>query len=501
MNFDQMPSRSEVMGWSPQQLADYLKMCDLSGCDKVVMKNSISGSRFVSLTENDLQKFPKLHTPMISKISKEIGKKERKSRLQLWKSTPKHAEPEMPADVQGWDDDEFDDEDFDDDYESPYSGDEAGSGGDYESPSEDPNGGNDYEPPPSEPLEEPKPCQAWAVADGDYIDNLKNQAPSKGLPPVVNPRPPISNFLSPPGAEPRRDPSPHAPRERLSAGKFPPQPPQVIRANKPGRAAAPIPTNSGGLRGSGERPGTQSWKPPVSVPDPSTRPKVPIPPPPSTSVGRSNSSARSQSSRFEERREQTHNEGPKHNTFPLHNKSMDPRPGLPGPPKRHGDGAPYGGSLPHKPHFAMPENRGSVMDRQSFRSPPQKSASNKELDPRWYVGKLTRGQAEGCLTRVHKDGAYLVRDSTKQLDSQPFTLMVLYQDKVYNIQIRQQNQQFLLGTGLKVQESFPSVSEIIGHYSRSPLLLIDAKNRTASQQNQCLLSEPAGHYMTGQKRS
>ena len=51
-----------------------------------------------------------------------------------------------------------------------------------------------------------------------------------------------------------------------------------------------------------------------------------------------------------------------------------------------------------------------------------------------------------------EDGAYLVRDSTRQQPNQPFTLMVFYQDKVYNIQIRQQNQQFQLGTGLKVQE-------------------------------------------------
>lgn len=45
-----------------------------------------------------------------------------------------------------------------------------------------------------------------------------------------------------------------------------------------------------------------------------------------------------------------------------------------------------------------------------------------------------------------------MRDSTRQQTNQPFTLMVYYQDKVYNIQIRQQNQQFVLGTGLKVQE-------------------------------------------------
>ncbi|MEQ2171232.1 hypothetical protein GOODEAATRI_008550, partial [Goodea atripinnis] len=75
------------------------------------------------------------------------------------------------------------------------------------------------------------------------------------------------------------------------------------------------------------------------------------------------------------------------------------------------------------------------------------------LDPQWYVGKVTRGQAEGCLKQVDKDGAYLVRDSTRQQANQPFTLMVFYQDKVYNIQIRQQNQQFQLGTGLKAQEN------------------------------------------------
>ena len=57
-----------------------------------------------------------------------------------------------------------------------------------------------------------------------------------------------------------------------------------------------------------------------------------------------------------------------------------------------------------------------------------------------------------CLCFCLKDGAYLVRDSTRQQANQPFTLMVFYQDKVYNIQIKQQNQHFLLGTGLKVQE-------------------------------------------------
>lgn len=64
-----------------------------------------------------------------------------------------------------------DDEELDDDYESPYSGDDEGSGGDYETPNDDPDGCNDYEPPPSEPLEDHKLCPTLPIADSDYIGN------------------------------------------------------------------------------------------------------------------------------------------------------------------------------------------------------------------------------------------------------------------------------------------------------------------------------------------
>lgn len=493
MSSDRVPFRSEVMGWSPQQLADYLRRMSLSGCDKVVLKNSISGSRFVNLSDNDLQRFPKLHAPMISKISNEISKKEEKRGLFGGIKQPKYREP---AEVQGWDDDEFDDE-YDNDYESPYSGDEEGSGGDYESPNEDVDAANDYEPPPSEPPDDlaAKLCPTMPIGDGDYIDN---HVASRGPPPVLCPRPPVSApSLRIPGESPsRRDPSPHC--GGRPAGKFPPGPPPIVRDNKPGSKPGVKPGNKPG-RDSGSNPspirgphrdtlgppGSQSWRTPSDAPDPHKWSKTPAPPPASTSV-------RSSTNRFDGRREQTHDEAQKHNTFPLHNKSYPPRPGL--PPSRPGDSLPHSvpsaGSLPHKLSSA---------DRPSFRPPPPAAA--KELDPRWYVGKVTRGQAEGCLKRVRKDGAYLVRDSTRQLANQPFTLMVFYQGKVYNIQIRQHNQQFQLGTGLKVQESFPSVGDIINHYSQSPLLLIDAKNRSASQQNQCQLCDPAGYYMTGQNWS
>ncbi|XP_023198673.1 lymphocyte cytosolic protein 2 isoform X3 [Xiphophorus maculatus] len=449
-----VPQRSVVMGWSPQQLADYLKRMNLPGCDKVVLKNSISGSRFVNLTDNDLQKFPKLHAPMISKISNEIYKNEKKG-LFSKKSTPKYHEPEMNVDG-GWGEDEFDDEEFDDDYESPYSDEDDR---DYESPNDD--------------------------LDADRRDN---NVAARGPPPTLCPRPPTS-LSAPPARMPgesRRDPSPHG----RPPGNFPSGPPKVCRDIKPGRESR---NTQSPVRGhqfnSTDRPGAQSWRTPADASEP-PRSKPPVLPPPTSSVSRSNSSARvAPPSRFDGHREQTQ-DVPKHNTFPLH-KNLPPRPGIPGP--QHASSVSSSASLPHKLQSAIAEHRGSISA--PSRPPPPTAAAGKALDPNWYVGKVSRGQAEGCLKKVQRDGAYLVRDSTRQQTNQPFTLMVFYQDKVYNIQIRQHSQQFQLGTGLKAQEFFPSVSDIINHYSQSPLVLIDAKNRSSSHQNQCLLSDPAGYYL------
>lgn len=53
-----------------------------------------------------------------------------------------------------------------------------------------------------------------------------------------------------------------------------------------------------------------------------------------------------------------------------------------------------------------------------------------------------------------KDGAFLVRDSSNPSSNQPYTLVVLYQEKVYNIQIRRFQNGFMLGTGMKSSEVF-----------------------------------------------
>ncbi|KAK7925619.1 hypothetical protein WMY93_007929 [Mugilogobius chulae] len=430
-----------------------------AGLDRVVLQHRFTGDRFMNLTQNDLDKFPKTYSPLISKLVADI-RKQKSPKLRFgfgFGQSKQHQPVETEAEDGGWGKDEFD-SDFDD-YEEPENNEDGEfeeDQSDYEDPSDDPapdrtqipvhapdpDSDQDYEPPPSEPDDFSHKLPCVSLADGDYIDN---HVTSRGPPPALSPRPPVSapHRTGPPDS--RRDASP--------------------RPKPPGNSA------SGASRAS------------------DLAQALVLPPTPA-SVNRSNSGARAPPHRFETRRESqpVPDEDPKRNTFPLHSKSS--RPGL--PPVRHTDSLPPGlPSAPHKPFSGGPP----APERPSFRSPPPVSNQVQDLDPRWYVGKVTRAEAEATLQRLGKDGAYVVRDSSRQSAVQPYTLMVLYQNKVFNIQIQIQDQKYLLGTGLKVQESFASVRAMVEHFSQSPLLLIDSKNRGTGQQNQCVLCAPAGPYM------
>uniref|UniRef100_A0A4W5NU10 Lymphocyte cytosolic protein 2 n=1 Tax=Hucho hucho TaxID=62062 RepID=A0A4W5NU10_9TELE len=434
MSFDRVPSKSVVMDWNPHQLADYMKKLNLSGCDKVIMKCSINGQRFLNMTENDHQKFPKIHAPLISKICSEINRKEEKRRFFTKRS--------MPQEDQPWGPDEFDDG-SDEDYENPDAEEDDGSGGDYESPTEDvghEDSDNGYESPPSETPEEiPHQLRAAKpMADGEYIDSTPHRSTARSHPPPTTQRPgagpPIPSashpsLLQPP--PPRREQSPQHPGripDKLPATSSNAAPaPPVDRRRKPTKLdrtrldESPIPGTLTPQEAAEGRTAEERG------PDPPRMSKPPLPV--SSSVSRSSSSVG---------RAPLNN-----NRSAVHLASLHP---------------PYG----------------------------------TDLNPQWYVGQVTRVQAEGCLRQVNMDGAFLVRDSSKRSSIQPYTLMVLYQDKVYNIQIRCENNAFLLGTGLKFSETFPMVADIIAHYRQSPLLLIDAKNRGSGQQSQCPLTYPAG---------
>ncbi|KAK4814099.1 hypothetical protein QYF61_008194 [Mycteria americana] len=161
------------------------------------------------------------------------------------------------------------------------------------------------------------------------------------------------------------------------------------------------------------------------------------------------------------------------------------------------------GSLPPRLHLgnnSRSPSRGAADIRPPLPIPSRQTVhqTNVEededsLNDEWYVAYVSRPEAEAALRKINKDGTFLVRDSSRKTATHPYVLMVLYRDKVYNIQIRyqEQNHVYLLGTGLKGKEDFSSVADIIDYFQRTPLLLIDGKDR--GSRNQCMLKYAAGH--------
>ncbi|XP_064181332.1 lymphocyte cytosolic protein 2 [Anguilla rostrata] len=126
-------------------------------------------------------------------------------------------------------------------------------------------------------------------------------------------------------------------------------------------------------------------------------------------------------------------------------------------------------------------------------APPtiQQFESEQDPDPRWYMGQVTREQAEHYLRQVGQDGTFLIRDSSQCSSSQPYTLMVLYQGKVYNIQIRYHSHQRTYALGTRGNKSYLGLSDLIQHHRRAPLMLIDGKEQGSAPQKECLLTHPA----------
>ncbi|EPY81499.1 hypothetical protein CB1_000731017 [Camelus ferus] len=110
----------------------------------------------------------------------------------------------------------------------------------------------------------------------------------------------------------------------------------------------------------------------------------------------------------------------------------------------------------------------------------------------WYIGEYSRQAVEEALMKENKDGTFLVRDCSTKSRAEPYVLVVFYGNKVYNVKIRflERNQQFALGTGLRGDEKFDSVEDIIEHYKYFPIILIDGKDKTGTHREQCYLTQP-----------
>ncbi|KAA8584036.1 hypothetical protein FQN60_015244 [Etheostoma spectabile] len=90
------------------------------------------------------------------------------------------------------------------------------------------------------------------------------------------------------------------------------------------------------------------------------------------------------------------------------------------------------------------------------------------------------------------DGAFMVRKSSGQDVQQPYTLVVFYKGRVYNIPIRfiPTTQQYALGREKKGEEYFSSLSHIIDNHQKFPLMLIDSQSNTKEATRLCYPVRP-----------
>ncbi|XP_014815194.1 PREDICTED: B-cell linker protein isoform X2 [Calidris pugnax] len=98
----------------------------------------------------------------------------------------------------------------------------------------------------------------------------------------------------------------------------------------------------------------------------------------------------------------------------------------------------------------------------------------------WYAATCDRKMAEDALHRSNRDGSFLIRKSSGQDSRQPYTLVVFYNRRVYNIPIRfiESTRQYALGREKNGEERFDSVAEIVENHQRTSLVLIDSQNNT-----------------------
>uniref|UniRef100_A0A8C8ZXZ2 Lymphocyte cytosolic protein 2 n=1 Tax=Prolemur simus TaxID=1328070 RepID=A0A8C8ZXZ2_PROSS len=494
-----VPFRSEVLGWDPDSLADYFK--------------KVSLDFLVGLNRDRTREV------ILSKLSQEINKNEERRSIFTLVSFPSAESHE--EDNGGWSSFE------EDDYESPNDDQDGEDDGDYESPNEEEEApvedDADYEPPPSNDEEALQssilPAKPFPNTNSMYIDRppsgkgpqqppVPPQRPTAALPP-----PPVSRNHSPlPPPQPNHE-EPSRSRNHKTA-KLPP--PSIDRSTKPplDRSLAPFDREPFTLGGYDSRsmplgePLSKIQKPPLpptterherSSPLPGKKPPVP-------KHGWGQDRRENVSTKLHPRPlpqpallPMSSNTFPSRSTKPGAKHSL-PSSHMPGAFSESNSSFPQSASLP--PYFSQgssnrpplrAEGRNFPLPVPNKPWPPSPAEEENSLNEEWYVSYITRPEAEAALRRINQDGTFLVRDSSKKTITNPYVLMVLYKDKVYNIQIRYQeeSQVYLLGTGLRGKEDFLSVSDIIDYFRKMPLLLIDGKNR--GSRYQCTLTHAAGY--------
>nr|XP_022342680.1 leucine-rich repeat extensin-like protein 5 isoform X3 [Crassostrea virginica] len=102
--------------------------------------------------------------------------------------------------------------------------------------------------------------------------------------------------------------------------------------------------------------------------------------------------------------------------------------------------------------------------------------SNRDplLGEPWYFKSLKdRKTGDRLLRKVGKDGTFLIRESTKQGHVQPYTMMVLYQNNIYNLKVRvRPDGKMALGEEKPDEMAFMDVQKLVKYHRETEVILV-----------------------------
>ncbi|XP_026133578.1 B-cell linker protein-like isoform X2 [Carassius auratus] len=512
-----LPTREQCEGWSPAQVAAFLSQHNMKECADAVQRNRIDGCRFLMLSDGDLNKFSFIHRPQLQKIVQDIKKNDdslfnRLKRFQTEQTAnilktgrntldriKKKRPPKVPVrDYQG---------------EAPDS--EKDSDSDFDSDTyEDPQGEHDdsYEPPPRLDGHMKGFTVSPSITNtrGEYVDSCRGRPAKPNHPFHVQQRhkPPRLTHRSLPEED---DDDYIEPEDQTVDDNY--IDPTEKTASKPlvNRGAKP----SGKSPDFYEIPDMKENSPSKTRSNSSLQPSTQAPPTASPRVNiKSPKNPEPQSEDEYEMcdAEDSVNEGPEETTeacrpsipTPLPRDLKKPNPPLTPKPNiapRESEATlikTTPGTIPRSPADTIPSPSATGFHRAKMPLPRQLPSQSKGMlasDSRsardaeeeagvykkvWYASSCDRKTAEDALIRSAKDGSFLLRKSSGVDAQQPYTLVVFYNSRVYNIPVRYiaSTKQYSLGKEKQGEERFSSVSDIIENHQKNPLVLVDSQSNT-----------------------
>uniref|UniRef100_A0A8C4WZ90 SH2 domain-containing protein n=1 Tax=Eptatretus burgeri TaxID=7764 RepID=A0A8C4WZ90_EPTBU len=107
----------------------------------------------------------------------------------------------------------------------------------------------------------------------------------------------------------------------------------------------------------------------------------------------------------------------------------------------------------------------------------------------WFVGSCNRQVAAQAVRNIHRDGAFLVRYSSSMRREQPYTLVVYYNNSVYNVRIWYNERNACYTISRLQGERFRSLPALLDNYQRKPLML----DESAPGLRTCILQSHSPH--------